>query len=120
MTCNNFGVSVNNKESDSSLFSTFVTSHIEKKINDLKSEIDLKYLDETEADIFYINDTISENIDLRGRKIINSGEPKDFRDLVNKKYVDNQFIQNESLDELTYAKKSDIPKNIALYSSYSF
>src|SRR5436190_12598544 len=115
MSCNNFGVSINNKESDSSLISSFFTSQLEKKISDLKSEIDSKYLDETEADLFYINDPISENIDLRGRKIINSGEPKDFGDLVNKKYVDNQFIQNESLDELTYAKKSDIPKNIAPY-----
>src|SRR5437773_560907 len=109
MSCNNFGVSIN-KESDSSLISSFFTSQIEKKISDLKSEIDLKYLDENEADLFYINDPISENIDLRGRKIINSGEPKDFGDLilVNKKYVDNQLTQNESLDELTYVKKSDI------------
>src|SRR5437773_8957979 len=117
MSCNNFGVSINNKESDSSLISSFFTSQIEKKISDLKSEIDSKYLDETEADLFYINDPISENIDLRGRKIINSGEPKDFGDLVNKKYVDNQFIQNESLDELTYVKKSDIPKNIVPFQN---
>src|SRR5204863_7104201 len=114
MTCNNFGVSVNNKESDSSLFSTFVTSHIEKKINDLKSEIDLKYLDENEAAERYVNEPISENIDMKNQKIINSDDPQDSGDLVNKKYVDNKFIEKGTLvkfqnnNEQSYVKKTDL------------
>src|SRR3981189_3724425 len=67
MTCNNFGVSVNSKESDSS---TFLTSQLEKKIGDLKNEIDSKYLDENEADRMYINEPISENIDMKSKKLL--------------------------------------------------
>src|SRR3981189_18847 len=101
MTCNNFGVSVNNKESDSG-FVSLVTSQLEKKIGDLKS-----------------------------KKIINSGLPTDLTDLTNKQYVDqhvgqyldngfrilhNKFIEKETLvyfqnkNEETYAKKSDMKK----------
>src|SRR3981189_2184288 len=128
MTCNNFGVSVNKKESDSSIF---LTSQIEKKISDLKSEIDSKYLDETEANRIYVNEPISENIDMKNKKIINSGLPTDPTDLTNKQYVDqhvgqyldngfrllhNKFIEKETLvyfqnkNEETYAKKSDMKK----------
>src|SRR3981189_2746131 len=108
MTCNNFGVSVNNKESDSG-FVSLVTSQLEKKIGDLKS-----------------------------KKIINSGLPTDLTDLTNKQYVDqhvgqyldngfrilhNKFIEKETLvyfqnkNEETYAKKSDMKKyaNIGKY-----
>ena len=117
MSCNNFGVSINNKESDSSLISSFFTSQIEKKISDLKSEIDSKYLDENEAGERYVNEPISENIDMKNKKIINSDDPKDSGDLVTKKYVDDGFrrIEKETLKtELKkYAKKNDIPKNVA-------
>src|SRR3981189_673705 len=118
MTCNNFGVSVNKNESDSSIF---LTSQIEKKISDLKSEIDSKYLDETEADRIYVNEPISENIDMKSKKIINSGLPTDPTDLTNKQYVDqhvrqlhNKFIEKETLvyfhnkNEKTYATKAEM------------
>src|SRR3977135_4748867 len=113
MTCNNFGVSVNKNESDSGLLFTF---QIEKKISDLKSEIDSKYLDENEADRLFVNEPISENIDMKNKKIINSGLPKDFGDLTNKQYVDNKFIEKETLvhfqnkNEETFARKVEIPK----------
>ena len=128
MTCNNFGVSVNKKESDSSIF---LTSQIEKKISDLKSEIDSKYLDETEANRIYVNEPISENIDMKNKKIINSGLPTDPTDLTNKQYVDqhvgqyldngfrqlhNKFIEKETLvyfqnkNEQTYATKAEMKK----------
>src|SRR3981189_405645 len=135
MTCNNFGVSVNKNESDSSIF---LTSQIEKKISDLKSEIDSKYLDETEADRIYVNEPISENIDMKNKKIINSGLPTDPTDLTNKQYVDqhvgqyldngfrqlhNKFIEKETLvyfqnkNEEQYAKKSDVAVEMKKYAN---
>src|SRR5277367_5767697 len=127
MTCNNFGVSVNKRESDSGLLFSQVTSQIEKKISDLKNEIDSKYLEENEADHLFVNEPISENIDMKSKKIINSGLPTDPTDLTNKQYVDqhvdngihllhNKFIEKETLvqfqnkNEEQYAKKSDLKK----------
>src|SRR3981189_2955942 len=132
MTCNNFGVSVNNKESDSS---TFITSQLEKKTGDLKSEIDSKF---EEADRIYVNEPISENIDMKNKKIINSGLPTDPTDLTNKQYVDqhvgqyldngfrqlhNKFIEKETLvyfqnkNEEQYAKKSDVAVEMKKYAN---
>ena len=51
---------------------------------------------------------------MKNKKIINSGEPQDLGDLVNKKYVDNKFIEKDTLlrfqnrNEETFARKNDI------------
>ena len=77
----------------------------------LRQEADEKYLDQSEGDKLYINEPITENIDIKNKKIINSGSPEDLGDLVNKQYVDNKFIEKETLvffqnkNEETYAKK---------------
>ena len=64
MSVNNFGCSVNNKESDSILFSNLKS--------ELLNEIDKKYLDKSEGDKLYLNEPITENVDLKNKKIINS------------------------------------------------
>ena len=53
---------------------------------------------------------------MKNKKIINSGSPEDLGDLVNKQYVDNKFIEKETLvhfqnkNEETFARKNDIIK----------
>ena len=106
---NVFGGGAGTSTGNSNLISNLVfTMH--QKFN----EMDSKYLDQTEGDKMYINEPITENIDIKNKKIINSDSPKDFGDLVNKQYVDNKFIEKETLvlfqnsNEKTYAKKTDI------------
>ena len=108
---NVFGGGAGTSTGNSNLISNLVfTMH--QKFN----EMDSKYLDQTEGDKMYINEPITENIDIKNKKIINSDSPKDFGDLVNKQYVDNKFIEKETLvlfqnsNEKTYAKKTDIKK----------
>ena len=97
---------------DSRLLKSLVFNMNQKFV--LRQEADEKYLDKTEGDKFYLNEPITENIDIKNKKIINSGSPEDLGDLVNKQYVDNKFIEKETLvrfqnsNEKTYAKKTDI------------
>ena len=66
MTCNNFGISVHNKESDSG----FLKREILNEIDRYASKADKKYLDKSEGDRLYVNE--------------------DSPDLVDKKYLEKQ------------------------------
>src|SRR5271154_238017 len=102
----------NRKGDDSNILQSIVFTMSQKFVS--KQEADQKYLDKSEGDNLYINEPITENIDIKNKKIINSGSPEDLGDLVNKKYVDNKFSEKETLvrfqnrNEETYAKKTDI------------
>src|SRR5271156_2224979 len=57
-----------------------------------KQEADEKYLDKSEGDKLYINEPITENINMKNRKITSSSVPTNPDDLTNKKYVDSLIV----------------------------
>ena len=72
---NKFGTPINRKEDDSRLLESLVLTMNQKFV--LRQEADEKYLDQSEGDKLYINEPITENIDIKNKKIINSGSPVD-------------------------------------------
>src|SRR5271156_5977476 len=87
-------------------------------MNQKFSEMDTKYLDKGEGDKFYINEPITENIDMKDKKISSSAVPSDSHDLVNKYYVDESvriLVADHSREEhdwigQNYASKGEIDK----------
>jgi len=83
-----------------------------------KQEAEEKYLDQTEGDKLYINEPITENIDMKDKKISSSAVPTDSHDLVNKYYVDESvrsLVADHSREEQdwigqNYASKGEIDK----------
>src|SRR5271156_2963142 len=81
-----------------------------------KQEAEEKYLDQTEGDKLYINEPITENIDMKDKKISSSAVPTDSHDLVNKYYVDESvrsLVADHSREEQdwigqNYASKGEI------------
>src|SRR5258708_12249317 len=76
--------------------------YVDSKIIVSKEEGDKKYLVKSEGDKVYVNKPITENIDMKNKKIINSGSPEDLGDLVNKQYIDD-LIED-------YALKNNVDK----------
>src|SRR5271156_4416781 len=85
-------------------------------MNQKFSEMDTKYLDKGEGDKLYINEPITENIDIKDKKISSSAVPTDSHDLVNKYYVDESvrsLVADHSREEhdwidQNYASKGEI------------
>src|SRR5271156_4030379 len=83
-----------------------------------KQEAEEKYLDQTEGVKLYINEPITENIDMKDKKISSSPVPTDSHDLVNKYYVDESvrsLVADHSREEhdwigQNYASKGEIDK----------
>ena len=83
-------------------------------MNQKFSEMDTKYLDKTEGDQFYINEPITENIDMKNKKIVSSAVPSDSHDLVNKHYVDESvrsLIADHSREEHDWIGQNYVSKD---------
>src|SRR6266853_785550 len=105
--CNKFGTPLRQKED------VFIS--LGSIVFDLKQqfvthkEVEDKFLDKPEADRTYINEPITENLDMKNKRILNLTQtPEDQYEVTNKKYVDDLMkgIRNEY--ESTYAKKNEL------------
>ena len=105
---NVFGGDERNYENPN-LLSNFIIN-----MNQKFSEMDSKFLDKTDGDKLYINEPITENIDMKDKKIISSAVPSDSHDLVNKHYVDESvrsLIADHSKEENDWIKQNYVSKD---------
>src|SRR6266853_5970392 len=100
--CNKFGTPLNRKEDGSislanvmfELNQKFVTHEILNTSHETwKTEFEGKFLDKPEADKLYLNEPITENLNMKSKKIENVGEPKSGHHAVNKKYMDEKVTK---------------------------
>src|SRR5271156_3681913 len=108
---NKFRTPINRKNTnDSDSISNLMFNLNQRFIS--KQEADEKYLDKSEGDKLYINEPITENINMKNRKITSSAIPKDPDDLTNKKYVDSI--------KLTYPLKDTELERMLMYYNITF
>ena len=102
---------INRKGDDSNILESLVFTMSQKFV--LRQEADEKFLDKSEGYKLYINEPVTENIDIKNKKIINSGSPEDFGDLVNKKYIDDlieDYILKDDIDSIVGSSIQSITK----------
>src|SRR5258708_658852 len=91
-------------------YSNLVFTMSQKFVSKQEAE---KFLDQQEGDKFYLNEPITENIDMKNKKIINSGPPEDLGDLVNKQYIDDlieDYILRDDVDSIVESSIQRITK----------
>src|SRR6266853_3210462 len=111
--CNKFGTPLNRKEGifNSTSLATVMFELNQKFVtheeaDSWKTEFEEKFLDKPEADKLYINEPITENLNMKSKKIENVGEPKSGHHAVNKKYVDKQIAVNKKYVDSQVSKLS--------------
>src|SRR6266853_3402272 len=105
--CNKFGTPLRQKE-DSFISLGSIVFDLKQQFVTHK-EVEDKFLDKPEADELYINEPITENLDMKNKRILNLTQtPEDQYEVTNKKYVDDLLKEIRNEYKATYAKKNEL------------
>src|SRR6266853_1619858 len=104
--CNKFGTPLRQKEDGFISLGSIVFDLKQQFVT--HKEVEDKFLDKPEADELYINEPITENLDMKNKRMLNLTQtPEDQYEVTNKKYVDDLMKGMRNEYESTYAKKKN-------------